>query len=310
MTRINSPGPLQWFALLALVVMWGTRFYAVELALVSFSPLDIVFLQLAVSATVLWVVMAASGLALPRDLKTWAYFNAMAVVGNGLPFFLESWGQVYITSSLAGILLSVSPLSVLLLAHWFLPDEPASPKQSVAFVVGLAGVIVLIGPDALLAIGGDLTQIVAQLAVLGAAVCYGLAAVITRLAPLHPPRVIAAGVLLAAALQILPIWLWQGGMPPLADVELSAILAVVGIGLFCTALAALVFFYLILHSGAAFQSLSNYLLPVWAVLVGFTLLDESLPANAIIGMVLILVALWLTRVRKTDRNEVSAAERV
>lgn len=301
MTSIQAPGLRQWLLLLALVVMWGSRYYGNEIALLSFTPLDIVFLQLTVAALVLFPVMRASGLRLPRDARSWWYFNCMALVGNGLPFFLESWGQVYINSSLVGILMSVSPLSVLLLAHWLLPDESATPKRTTAFVVGLIGVIVLIGPEALLAIGGNLTTIVAQLAVLLAAVCYGLAAVITRLAPQHPPRVFAAGVMIAASAQLAPIWFFAEPLPALATLDTRAIAAVLGIGLFSTALAALVFFSLIAQAGAAFQSLTNYLLPVWAVFIGFSLLDERLPPNAFIALALILTSLWLSGERPLRR---------
>ncbi len=294
MRSIQAPGPRQWLLLLALVVMWGSRYYANEIALLSFTPLDIVFLQLTVAALILFPVMLMSGMRLPTDLRSWLFFNAMAVVGNGLPFFLESWGQVSINSSLVGILMSVSPLSVLLLAHWLLPDESATGKRTVAFLIGLVGVVVLIGPEALLAIGGDLTTIVAQLAVLLAAVCYGLSAVITRLAPRHPPRVVAAGVMIAASLQLLPIWLFSQPMPDPAMLQTNSVVAVLGIGLFSTALAALVFFSLIEQSGAGFQSLTNYLLPVWAVFIGFTLLDETLPPNAFVALGLIMLSLWLS----------------
>ena len=144
-------------------------------------------------------------------------------------------------------------------------------------------------------------RVVAQLAVLGAAVCYGLAAVITRLAPQHSPRIVAAGVLIAAAVQLAPVWLYTGGPPAVADWG-KPTLAITGIGVFCIAIAALAFFKLIAESGAAFQSLANYLTPLWAVFIGFLLLDERLPANAYAALALILLSLWLTGRGGRDRD--------
>lgn len=293
MTTIQPPRLTQWLLLFSLVVLWGSRYFAVEIALTAYRPLDIVFLPMAIASAVLWLVMRVSGERLPGDLRSWLYFNAMALLGNGLPYFLEAWGQVYIESALVGILMSVSPLSVLLLAHLLLPDERATGGRMLGFIVGLVGVVLLIGPGALRDVGGGFMRVIAQLAVLGAAVCYGLAAVITRLAPRHPARVVAAGVLIAAAVQLLPIWLYSGGLPAVPPAG-PATAAVVGIGVFSIALAALAFFRLIAESGAAFQSLANYLTPLWAVFVGYLALDERLPANAYAALVIILASLWLT----------------
>ena len=304
MTVIQTPRLRHWLLLFTLVVLWGSRYLAVEIALEGYRPLDIVFLQLAVAAVLLWLIMRAAGERLPRDARSWAYFNAMALFGNGLPYFLEAWGQVYLESALVGVLLSVSPLSVLLLAHLMLPDEHATGSRTAAFLVGLAGVVLLIGPGVLTDLGGGAMRIIAQLAVLGAAVCYGLAAVITRLAPQHGARVVAAGVLIAAAVQLLPVWWFSVGLPDGLAAAKST-LAVIAIGVFCVALAALAFFRLIAESGAAFQSLANYLTPLWAVFVGYVALDERLPANAWAALSLILLALWLTG-RGGDRKRARA----
>ncbi|MFK8051483.1 MAG: DMT family transporter [Woeseiaceae bacterium] len=294
---ISRPQFLHWCALSALVVLWGSRFYAVEIALIAFTPLTIVFFQIVIASAVLYLVLRIRGARLPRDLRSWLFFNAMALIGNVLPFFLESWGQIALDSSLVGILLSVSPLSVLLLAHWLLPDERATGLRAMGFLFGLVGVVLLTGPDALRAVGGNVTSIISQLAILLAAVCYGLAAVITRLAPQHPPLVVASAVMVAAAMQMVPIWLWQSGMPDWSTVGLSSVLAIIGIGIFCTALAAVVFFFLVAHTGATFQSLVNYLLPVWALGIGTSLLDEPVPENGLLALAFIMVSLWLTQPR-------------
>lgn len=293
--KIQRPGVLQWCALLALVVLWGSRFYSVEIALRAFDPLTIVFFQILIAAAALYICMRVTGSVLPRDLRSWLFFSAMALIGNVMPFFLESWGQVAIDSGLVGILLSVSPLSVLLLAHWLLPDERATGLRLTGFLFGLVGVVILIGPDALRAMGGSATTIVAQLAVLLAAVCYGLAAVITRLAPPHSPLIMSAGVMIAAAAQLIPVWFWQSDMPQWETIAWPPIIAIVAIGLFCTALAALVFFYLIARTGATFQSLVNYLLPVWAVAVGASLLNEPIPENGLVALALVFASLALTQ---------------
>lgn len=72
-TRIHVPHLLQWAALLALVVLWGSRYYAVEIALRSFDPLSIVFFQIVVAAAALWLVLRCVGQKLPRDKRSWLF---------------------------------------------------------------------------------------------------------------------------------------------------------------------------------------------------------------------------------------------
>ena len=99
-------------------------------------PLASTVIRILLAALALYVYMRLRGHRLPVDRRSWAYFFAMAIVGNALPFFLSTWGQLYIDSGLAGILMAVMPLSVLLLAHWFLPDEPMTRARTVGFLVG------------------------------------------------------------------------------------------------------------------------------------------------------------------------------
>ena len=155
--------------------------------------------------------------------------------------------------------------------------------------------MILTGPDALRALGGDALVIVAQLALLLAAVCYGASAVITRHAPDHPPMVTAAGVMIAAGVVLTPVWLATEPMPDPASLTVRPVLAVIALGLFSTGFAAIVFFYLIAETGAGFQSLINFLIPPWAVLLGVLVLKEQLPARAYVAMAVILVSLWLTQ---------------
>src|SRR5690606_6142613 len=110
--------------------------------------------------------------------RTWLFFTAMAIIGNALPFFLIAWGQRDIPSGLTGILMAVMPLVVLVLAHFLVAGERLTPRRLAGFTLGFLGVVVLTGPEARAALVGREASFIAQLAVLGAAVCYGIAAVI------------------------------------------------------------------------------------------------------------------------------------
>ena len=282
-----------WAVLLVLVTLWGSSYLAVEFALRLWAPAQIVGLRVLTGA----IVLLAAGLAgrhrLPRDGRSWAWFAVIAVVGNCLPFFLISWGQQRVESGLAGILAASTPLVVLVLAHFFLADERLQRRQALAFVLGFSGIVVLMGPDSLAALGGSGERLWSQLAVFGGAVCYAVATVSARFMPHAHPVVTSVGVMLLASAMMSPFSVPALALLPEAPGEVVA--AIAFLGLMGTGIASILYFYLIQQTGARFTSLLNYLVPVWAVALGTLVLGERLRLNSWLALALILMGLVLMR---------------
>src|SRR6185503_9001990 len=112
------------------------------------------------------------GVRFPWDSKSWRAFFGMGLLNNAIPFSLILWGQIHIASGLASILNATTPLFTVIVAHFLTADEKLTRNRAVGILTGLAGVIVLIGPQALSGLGDD---VLAQLAVLGAAISYAFA---------------------------------------------------------------------------------------------------------------------------------------
>jgi drug/metabolite transporter (DMT)-like permease len=282
-----------WAVLGVLVTLWGSSYLAVEFALAMFRPAQIVALRVLTGAVVLLIASLAGRHALPRDLRHWGWFLAIAVVGNCLPFFLISWGQQQVESGLAGILAASTPLVVMLLAHFLLDDERLSRWQVLAFLLGFAGIVVLMGPDSLAALGGSEDRLLSQLAVFGGAVCYAVATVSARFMPAAHPVVTSTGVMLLAT-ALMGRWGFSGAaLLPGADTKVIG--AIGFLGLMGTGVASILYFYLIQETGARFTSLLNYLVPVWAVALGAWVLGERLPITSWLALGMILGALVLMR---------------
>lgn len=277
-----------------LVALWGSAFLLIAVALEGYSPLGISTGRLIIGAAVLMLIVALTGRAVPRDRSSWGRFVLMALLGNALPFFLVSWGQQGIPSGLAGILMAVMPLVVLGLAHFLVPGEQMNFRRVLGFVAGFAGILVLLGPQA-----GSLSGasgLVYPLAVLGAAVCYGLNVIIARRSPSLDPVVVSASVLLLAALVSAAVWLVTGEQHQ-ARPGAAPRLALLALGAFCTGLATVLYYRIVNAAGATSLSLINYLIPVWAVGVGALFLGERLPPSAFAGLALILGGIVISQSR-------------
>ncbi len=282
--------PSQWTLLLVLVALWGSSYLMIEIALTAWRPTAIAALRIMTAAAVLGVAMRVRGERLPRDGRHWALLAMIALVGNCLPFVLISWGQQEVESGLAGILAASTPLFVLLMAHVALEDERLGASQLLAFGVGFAGIVVLLGPDSLAALGGSTGRLLSQLAILAAAAGYAAATVIARKLPRASAVVNSAGVMLAATAFMTP---FIGAGAATGPVTWQAAGAIGFLGLLGTGIASILYFRLIAETGARFTSLLNYLVPVWAVVLGAVILDEHLPLSSWFGLILVLGALIL-----------------
>ncbi len=280
-------GAQAWLLIVALSVVWGGSFFFVEVALRDLPPLTVVLGRVGLAAVVLLFVIRATGQRLPRGLGLWLAFLVMGALNNAIPFSLIVWGQVHIDSGVASILNATTPLFTVLLAHAVTADEKMTAGRMAGVLLGLAGVAVLIGPEAL---GGLGAAGLAQIAILGAAASYACASLYGRrfrhLAPVIP----AAGMLCASTMLVLPLALmverpWS--LMPGAN----AAAAVVGLAVLSTALAYYLYFRILTLAGSTNLMLVTFLVPVSAILLGTAFLGERLGWNALAGLALIFAGL-------------------
>ena len=278
--------------------MWGSAFLLTKIALVAIEPDLVVAGRLTVACVLLLPLAALRGSGTMRTAwgpRLWVFLVLIALFGNVLPFSLIAWGQQRIDSGLAGILMAVMPLATLALAHWYVPGERLTPWRVGGFLLGFSGVVVLMGPGALLGAATDHARLLPMLAVLGGAFCYAVSAVLARLRPASEPLPSAAVTTLIAAGLMVPATVSPGtAVIPAAATWLS-LAAVAGLGVFSTAWASIIYFHLIKSAGPAFVSQLNYLIPLWAVLVGMVFLAERPRANQLYALVLILGGVLVTQ---------------
>ena len=296
-------GARDWATLLFLSVLWGGSFFFIDVAVATVRPFTLVLVRVTLAAAILLVVLRMSGRALPFERRTLIPFLVLALLNNAIPFSLFAWGQQHIASGLASILNATTPLWAVLAAHLFTADEKATPLKIAGVAIGFSGVAMMIGGDLLLEIGG--AGLLAQLACLGATLCYALAGVHARrfremgVAPIA----VSAGQLTAAAIVMLPIALifeqpWRAPMP-----GVDAVAAILGLAIFSTALAYILYFRLIETAGATNAILVTFLIPATAILLGATLLGEVLAPRHFLGLGLIAVGLAAIDGRLFSRRE-------
>ena len=288
----NSPtvgrtmGASQWAILLLLSVLWGGSFYFIAVALTEFPPLTVVTLRVGLATLALLGVIMVMGIKIPMG-PVWRVYLVLGFINIAAPFSLIVWGQTHIPSSLASILNAATPLSGVVIAHIFTSDEKITPGRAAGIIIGFSGVAIMVGPEALEGLG---TNVMAQLAVLGAGVFYAFGTVYARLR-LKPfginPIASAAGQLTGGTVFMLPLALvieqpWTLAMP-----GVGVWAAVLAFALLSTSLAYILYFKLLESTGAANILLVTFLIPVTSILLGIGLLNEVLLAKHFIGIAII-----------------------
>ena len=245
-------------------------------------------------------VAFATGQGLPRAARDWAWCGLIGVTSLALPFTLLTWAQLTVPSAVAAVLISSSPLFVLVLSRGLL-GTPVGPRKWLGFLTGFAGLAVLIGPGVL---GLADAPLIPQLACLGTAFCYALSSVLVRRMPELPPVQATAASQLTAALLLVPF----GATGLVASLHWGVPLAALAVlGLVQTGGAQLLRYWTVKRAGPVFMSAVGYLIPVWAGFLGVTLLDEPLTWRLGLGFALILAGLLFANARPEGQRRTASS---
>jgi drug/metabolite transporter (DMT)-like permease len=213
----------------------------------------------------------------------------MGLINITIPFLLITWAEQSVESSLAAVLTSLVPLFTAVLAPLFIHDEPLRVNALLGLAIGFIGVVVLTSRE----LSASGSSLVADLALVGAALCYGVGAVYARrnvrgVAPLIPAVFqVTFAFLVSAALALLLEHPWTARPGP------QSVFSMAMLGVFGSGVAYLCFFRLLSHWGATRTTLVAYVLPVVGIILGFVVLQEPLDGRVIMGTALVIGGIGL-----------------
>ncbi|MEM7535536.1 MAG: DMT family transporter [Chloroflexota bacterium] len=279
-------------------ITWGVTFIIVELILPVIPPITLTLLRTIISTTMLLFLLRYVGGRLPTTLRGWGPFFVLGAFNMAIPFALSGWGQLYIEGGLAAILISPMPLFTAILAHFFVDGERLTLHKISGISLGILGIVILIGPNAL---AGVSTNIVAQLAIVFCALMYAIGAVYLRLLFPHQPKDLSiwairlrlmTGQFTAASIILLPFsLLLEAPWTIRPTLEIWGYMLFLGIGV--TLMATMTYFYLIENLGPSRTVMTNYLIPGSGMLAGVLLLGEQLTIMRVVAMVLVLCGIFI-----------------
>jgi drug/metabolite transporter (DMT)-like permease len=288
-----------WLRLCLLAVLWGSEFYFVEIALRTTGTWELVTLRLALASSFLVTIVLISRERLPRHGSFYAHCAVLGCLATLAPYFLMAWAQERVSSALTGILVGTGPLMTAALAAVLLPHEHISRQRLFGIIVGLCGIVFVIDPFRS-SFAGDLSGSIAALGVaLGFAIGYVYNARYLASHEASGPAIMAVQSLFGLAFAVT-------GTTIVGDIRIEGdfdtVASILVLGLFCTGLAAAVFFSLLRSAGAVVTSLVEYLMVIVAVALGVTLLDEHITWITAGGVALVIGGIAITERAGNPKN--------
>ena len=271
--------------LVLLATLWGGSYALIKLGIATIPPITLIAGRTSIAGALLLLIMYWRGIGLPKDAGTWGRFLFQACLNSVIPWTLIAWAERSVDAGLATILNSTSPIFTFFLTLAVLDQEAPSLRKLFGVAAGMAGICLIVGAQAFSGVG---EQLAAQIAIVVATICYAGAAVFSRgfkgLDPIAP----AAGSLLCGAAILLPVSVVIERPWTLAP-STTSLLALLGLAVFSTAFAFVIYFRLIQTLGSVGTTAQAYLRVPIGVALGVLLLGESLSPTAWIGLGCVVV---------------------
>lgn len=289
-------GLFDWIRLIILSLLWGGSYIWIEIALLTISPLMIVFFRVFMASIFLLSVCKILKLSFVINKRLFIIFLMISLFNNVIPFNLIAWGQSQITASVSSILNATTPLFTVILANYWPKGEKATLNRIIGVVVGICGVSILMGFSF-----DDLNNSIdGQIAILLASVSYAISVLFGKQidSSIHP-AISATMMLCISSIILMPIVIYMG-VDFIAVSKIESMIPLLGLSIFSTAVAYLIFYKLIKNIGSNVM-LVTLLMPISAIFMSIIFLGESIATQHIIGLILILIGLILVDGRILQR---------
>ena len=263
-----------------LATLWGASYTFIKLGVATIPPVTLIAARTLIAGSLLVLVLRGRGMTLPSGRAVWLRFLFQACLNSVVPFTLIAWAERSVDAGLATILNSTSPIFTFLLTAVFVRHEAVTARKLFGVVAGMLGIGLIVGVEAL---GGFGRELVAQLAIVAATICYAGAAIFGRSFKGLDPIMPAAGSLLCGTAILIPASLFLD-RPWTLEPSTDSLLALLGLSVFSTALAFTIYFRLVHTLGSVGTTAQAYLRVPIGVAVGVLCLGETLTSTAWLGL--------------------------
>ncbi|GED12276.1 DMT family transporter [Aneurinibacillus migulanus] len=299
---------INYVLLLIIGLIWGSQFFFVEWVVHTIPPVTLAASKALLGTVTLVIIQMFSSRREKKERregykKIWLSYFWIALLEAVSPFFLIGLGQQSINSSISAILIGTTPIFTIILVRFFVPDEKLNIKNLCSIIIGFIGLSILVGPEYTSA--SLQNNLLGDVAILGAALSFAASLILIKRLPPISSVLAMRNVLFIATVILIPLSLMFDA-PWTIRLTLQQTIAVIVLGTVQAGIVYMLYYILINRTGATFASLTNYLVPLFGVILGTVFLNEDLKWNDSTALLLILISLGVNEIKgkkkKFDTN--------
>ena len=292
--------------LIILSAIWGSAFISIKVSVEYINPISVASMRLIIAAIVLYIYFKSKNIVSSLSKKNIFLIFIIGLIGNFIPFTLISWSEIYLKSNTAGLLLSIAPIFALVFSHFMTKDDKFTILKLFSILIGFVGVLFIIGFDSFYNLNENKNLLIAKIAIIISALGYVLSSIFAYNLKEINSITLTTYVTISAAIISLPFLIYVEYNYS-SNFNIKSVLPLIYLGVFPTAIAFLMRFYLIHKAGPIFLSYVAYLIPAFAIVWGYLFLNETVTFNSIIGVILVLLGVLISQkklVTKKTNNSI------
>ena len=292
---MRTPKLIDYILLIILSLIWASAFFNIKIATYSFGPVTIAFLRVFFGSIPVLLLCYLKNIKIEAFSKDWHWFAMIGFINLVVPFFLIAYGVKSVQSNLAAILMSTTPLSSTILAHFYTKNEKFNLVKTIVILIGFSGIIFLFSDNILI----DQNNFTSALLILLGSTCYVVGGVLTLKISKKKNENVTGSILIWAIIILFPLVVlieqpWES--IPRTD----SLISVIYLGIVPTGIAWLLRFRILTQNGLIFQSQVSYLIPLFGVILGYIFLEELITIKVLISLLAVCIGIYF--VRKGDNR--------
>ena len=290
---MRQPKIIDYLLLVLLALIWASAFFNIKIATYSYGPVTIAFLRVFFGAIPVLLLCYYKNIKIEAFSKDWYWFAMIGFINLVAPFFLIAYGVKSVQSNLAAILMSTTPLSSTVLAHFYTKNEKFNFTKTIGILIGFSGIVFLFSDNLLI----DENNFISALLILLGSTCYVIGGVLTLKISKKKNENVTGSILIWATIILIPLVSFIE-QPWELTPRLDSTISVIYLGLVSTGIAWLLRFRILVNNGLIFQSQVSYLIPIFGTILSYIFLKELITFKVLISLIAVCIGIYF--VRKAD----------
>ena len=290
---MKQPKFFDYLLLTVLALIWASAFFNIKIATYSYGPVTIAFLRVFFGAIPVLLLCYFKDIKIEAFSKDWHWFAMIGFINLVAPFFLIAYGVKSVQSNLAAILMSTTPLSSTILAHFYTKNEKFNLIKTIGILIGFSGILFLFSDNLLI----DENNFISALLILLGSTCYVIGGVLTLKISKKKNENVTGSILVWATIILIPLVSFIE-QPWQLQPRLDSTISVIYLGLVSTGIAWLLRFKILVNNGLIFQSQVSYLIPIFGTILSYIFLKELITFKVLVSLIAVVVGIYFVKKAK------------